>query len=572
MKILLRIRHTALVIVFAGLSVSCSDRAAAPETAPQLVAKQIYHHGSIWTGVDGAARADAIAIADGRIVQVGTNAEVDALRSDDTQMIDLEGAFVVPGFIDNHTHFLTGGFGLSSVNLRDAKTPEEFTRRIADFAAAQPPGRWIRFGDWDHEAWGGALPQKDWVDAQTSDYPVFVMRLDGHMAFANSKAMALAGVTAETQSPPGGEIIRDENGDLTGVFKDTAMGLIAAAIPTPTDEEFDEALAAAMEHALSRGVTQIHDMSDGEWDSFAAFRRAYARGALELRIYSFLPLSDWQLVDAFVAQEGRGDDWLRWGGLKGFVDGSLGSTTAWFYEPYDDAPETSGFALQDPGELQSWLTGADAAGLHVAIHAIGDRANDLLLDVFAQTVAENGPRSAGSLDRRFRIEHAQHLTRAAISRFAEAGVIASMQPYHAIDDGRWAAKRIGPERIKTTYAFRSLLGAGATLTFGSDWTVAPIDPLAGIFAAVTRQTTDGANPDGWVPEQKISVGQALHAYTMANAYAGYQEDILGTLEPGKYADFVVLSEDLFAVDPVNIQDVRVLRTIIAGEEKFSAGD
>lgn len=205
----------------------------------------------------------------------------------------------------------------------------------------------------------------------------------------------------------------------------------------------------------------------------------------------------------------------------------------------------------------------------MAIHAIGDRANDMLLDAFAQTVAENGPQSAGG-DRRFRIEHAQHLTDNAVSRFAEAGVIASMQPYHAIDDGRWAEKRIGPERIKTTYAFRSLLDAGAHLTFGSDWTVAPIDPLAGIFAAVTRRTTDGVNPDGWVPEQKISVEQALHAYTAANAYAGYQEDVLGTLEPGKYADFVILSEDLFAIDPVDIRDVRVLRTVIAGEEKYVA--
>lgn len=570
MKSILQNMPRGLIILAIAISAACSPSEKTPPVAPAPSAATIYANASIWTGVEGAERAAAIAVADGRIIGVGTSAEIDALQSPDTQMIDLGGAFVVPGFIDNHTHFLTGGFGLASVNLRNADSPEEFARRIEDFAASQPPGRWIRFGDWDHEAWGGDLPRREWIDAATPEHPVFVMRLDGHMALANSKAIALAGVTAETQSPPGGEIIRDDNGDLTGVFKDTAMGLIAAAIPPPTDEEFDQALAAGIDHALARGVTQIHDMSDGEWDSFAAFRRAYERGALDLRVYSFLPLSDWELVAAFVGQEGRGDDWLRWGGLKGFVDGSLGSTTAWFYEPYEDAPETSGFSLQDPGELQSWLTGADATGLHVAIHAIGDRANDLLLDAFAQTIAENGPRSAGSMDRRFRIEHAQHLTREAVSRLAEAGVIASMQPYHAIDDGRWAEKRIGSERIKTTYAFRSLLDAGANLTFGSDWTVAPIDPLAGIFAAVTRQTTDGKNPNGWVPEQKISVEQALHAYTMANAFAGYQEDILGTLEPGKYADFVVLSEDLFAIDPVHIQDVRVLRTIIAGEQKYEA--
>ena len=303
------------VIFAASLMVACSDRSAAPEGVLKEVSA-IYHHGSIWTGIDGAARAEAIAVTNGKILDIGTNEEVEALRSTDTQMIDLDGAFVVPGFIDNHTHFLTGGFGLSSVNLRDAKTPDEFARRIADFAASQPSGRWIRFGDWDHELWGGALPHKGWVDDVTQDHPVFVMRLDGHMAFVNSKAMALAGITAETQSPPGGEIIRDENGEPTGIFKDTAMGLIAAVIPPPTDEEFDKAFAAAMRHALSRGVTQIHDMSDGEWDSFAAFRRAHDRGALDLRIYSFLPLSDWELVGAFVAQEGSGDDWLRWGRIE----------------------------------------------------------------------------------------------------------------------------------------------------------------------------------------------------------------------------------------------------------------
>lgn len=557
------------IIFVASMTAACSDRPDAPDSALNE-ASVIYHHGSIWSGVDGAAWSEAIVIADGRIIEIGTNEEAEELRAAHTQMIDLEGAFVVPGFIDNHTHFLTGGFGLASVDLRDADSPADFSRRIGDFAAAQPSGRWIRFGDWDHESWGGALPQKDWIDALTPDNPVFVMRLDGHMALANSKAITLAGVTAHTPDPEGGEIVRDENGEPTGIFKDTAMAFIAAVIPPPTDEEFDQALAAAIDHAVSRGVTQIHDMSDGEWDSFAAFRRAHERNALGLRVYSFLPLSDWELVNAFVGQEGRSDDWLRWGGLKGFVDGSLGSTTAWFYEPYDDAPETSGFVLQDLDQLQSWLTGADAAGLNIAIHAIGDRANGSLLKAFATTVAENGPRSEGLPDRRFRIEHAQHLNRDAIVSFADARIIASMQPYHAIDDGRWAQKRIGPDRIKTTYAFRSLLDAGVVLTFGSDWTVAPIDPIAGIFAAVTRQTTDGANPDGWVPEQKITVAEALRAYTVANAYAGYQEDILGTLENGKYADFVVLSEDLFVIDPEDIQQVRVLRTIIAGEEKYKA--
>ena len=566
MKLQIRLGLLAFV---AGHAAACADNA---EKNAASAATVIYHNASIWTGNEVAPSANAMAIADGRILQIGGAEDMASLRTADTKSVDLGGAFVVPGFIDNHTHFLTGGFGLASVNLRDAETPEEFAERIGDFAASQPAGRWIRFGDWDHELWGGDLPRKEWIDALTPNNPVFVMRLDGHMALANSAAMSLAGVTRETPDPDGGEIIRDDSGEPTGVFKDTAMGLIAAAIPAPSDEEFDTAFEAARDHALSRGVTQIHDMSDGEWDSFAAFRRAHERGALGLRVYSFLPLSDWELVSAFVEQEGRGDEWLRWGALKGFVDGSLGSTTAWFYDPYVDAPETNGLVLQDLDELQGWLTGADAAGLHVTIHAIGDRSNDWLLSAFESTVAENGPRAPGAPDRRFRIEHAQHLSPEAISRFADIGVIASMQPYHAIDDGRWAAKRIGPDRIKTTYAFRALLDSDAVLTFGSDWTVAPIEPLFGVYAAVTRRTTDGANPDGWVAEQKISVEDALRAYTMSNAYAGYQEDVLGTLQAGKYADFVVLSDDLRSINPADIPNIRVLRTVIAGEEKYVAAE
>jgi len=552
---------------------ACERAAPAGETAAQA-ADAAYLNGSVWTGVPGADRAEAIAVARGRIIAVGANGDVEALANDATNVVDLDGAFVVPGFIDNHTHFLSGGFALASVQLRDAASPEDFKERIADFAAGLPEGRWIRQGDWDHEKWGGELPRKEWIDEATPDNPVLVTRLDGHMALANSLAIELAGVSAETPDPPGGEIVRDENGEPAGVFKDTAMALITAVIPPPTDEEYDEALAAAMAHALARGVTQIHDMSEGrgDWSSLAAFRRARARGALGMRVYSFIHLSDWARVKDYVAEHGRGDDWLRWGGVKAYTDGSLGSTTALFYEPYDDAQETSGLFFEDPDKLKGWIKSADAAGLHVTVHAIGDRANDWLLDAFKETAAENGPFQGPLPDRRFRIEHAQHLSEQAIARFGSLGVIASMQPYHAIDDGRWAEKRIGPERIKRTYAFRSLLDAGAPLTFGSDWTVAPIGPLQGIYAAVTRRTLDGANPDGWVPEQKISVEDALIAYTRANAYAGYQEDILGTIEAGKLADFVVLSDDLFEIDPLDIPSVRVQRTVIGGEDKYVAGE
>ncbi len=471
---------------------------------------------------------------------------------------------MTPGLIDNHTHCLSGGFGLASVALRDARTPAAFTERIGEFAAKLPAGRWILNGDWDHELWGGELPHRDWIDEVTRETPVLVTRLDGHMALANSAALALAGIDAETATPDGGEIVRDPDGRPTGVLKDTAMELVWAVVPKPTDAEYDRALEAAQQHALARGVTQIHDMAGDGWASLEAFRRARAAGRLKLRVYAFVPLSDWAELAEYVERHGRGDARLRWGAVKGFVDGSLGSTTAWFYEPYADAPETSGFALGDLEELRAEIAGADGAGIHTTVHAIGDRANDWLLDAFAEVGGE------ATAERRLRVEHAQHLSTDAITRFAELGVIASMQPYHAIDDGRWAEKRIGPERIRTTYAFAGLLAAGATLTFGSDWTVAPLDPLLGIDAAVTRRTLDGGHPDGWVPEQKIGVEEALRAYTAANAYAGFQEDLLGTLEVGKAADFVVLSDDLLEIDPIRIPEVRVLATVVDGERVFEA--
>ncbi|HEX2168483.1 MAG TPA: amidohydrolase family protein, partial [Longimicrobiales bacterium] len=318
------------------------------------------------------------------------------------------------------------------------------------------------------------------------------------------------------------------------------------------------AFLRAQEHALSRGVTMIHDM--GDWPHLETYRRAQAAEALRMRVYSFVPLGSWERLRDFVAENGPGDDRLKWGGLKGFVDGSLGSTTAWFYDPYEDEPGTSGLMVSDTAQLREWVLGADAAGLHVAVHAIGDQANDWLLDVYAAAVAANGQR-----DRRFRIEHAQHLSAAAIPRFAEIGVLPSMQPYHAIDDGRWAEKRIGAERIARTYAFRSLLDGGANLMFGSDWTVAPIDPLAGIYAAVTRRTIDEANPNGWVPAQKITVEEALRAYTAAGAYGAFMEDRLGTIRVGGLADLVVLSDDLTSIDPVAIGDVQVDYTIVNGE-------
>jgi predicted amidohydrolase YtcJ len=518
--------------------------------------------GRIWIGAGVASEPEptAIAVVDGKIAAVGSDLDIEGWIGPETRRIPLRGRRVVPGLIDNHTHFIDGGFELSGVQLRDADTPEEFASRIGEFALGHPQ-EWVTGGQWDHELWGGALPHRDWIDSLTSQAFVFVQRLDGHMGLANTRALELAGITDETPDPDGGTIVRDPDGRATGVLKDAAQSLVAGHMPPRSEEELDRALAAAAQHAVEHGVTMITDM--GSWSGLETYRRAHARGRLPLRVYSVVPLSTWERMSDFVESDGSGDHRLFWGGMKAFVDGSLGSTTAWFYEPYADAPGERGLMVTDTVELRRDIVDADAAGLHVIVHAIGTRANDWLLDAFAEAREANGPR-----DRRFRIEHAQHLRDETVNRIAEDDVIASMQPYHAVDDGRWAERRIGPERIQLTYAFRSLLDAGARMTFGSDWTVAPLQPLLGIHAAATRQTIDGMNPDGWVPQQIISVEEAVTAYTASNAYASYLEGQLGKIEPGYYADLVALSDDIFTIDPSRIARTRVELTMVDGEVVF----
>jgi predicted amidohydrolase YtcJ len=514
-----------------------------------------------WTGDPRNPWADAIAVAGSRIATVGSSAAIRKAAPDAARVIDGRGAMVVPGFIDSHIHFLEGGLGLASVQLRDARTPADFVERIRTFAATVPPGTWITNGDWDHEQWGGELPRRDWIDAITPHHPVWINRHDGHMRLANSLALRAAGITRNTGDVEGGTIVRDASGDPTGLLKDNAMALVAGVQPPPSDAVADRALAATMRYVLERGVTTVHNM--GTWQELAVFDRAHRAGRLETRIYAAVPLASWGQLRDRVAANGRGDEWLRIGGLKAFVDGSLGSHTAAFLEPYTDAPSDRGLLVTTPEELRAWTQGADAAGLHVIVHAIGDRAIRLQLDIFRDVTRANGPR-----DRRFRIEHAQHVAPSDIPRFAELDVIASMQPYHAIDDGRWAERLIGPERARTTYAFRSLLDAGARVAFGSDWFVAPPTPLEGIYAAVTRRTLDGRTPQGWIPEQRITVEEALVAYTSAGAYASFDEANRGRLMRGQLADFVMLDRDLTRIPPETIRDARVLMTVIDGRVAY----
>src|SRR5438876_1388123 len=524
-------------------------------------ADMIISGGMVWTGLStGAPHAGAVAVAAGRILAIGESAQVWRYVGSNTQWIQANGGQVLPGFTDGHSHFVDGGFQRASVNLRDARTPQEFIRRIKDYAKTLKPGEWIIGGDWDHTLWPGQpLPRHEWIDSVTPSNPVFVNRLDGHEALASAAAMRAAAVTKAIPTPSGGEILRDPRTDEpTGIFKDRALDLVGRAIPDPSPAQRDSALARALAYAASLGVTATSHVS-ASWADLASYRRIERAGRLTVRAALYLPLDSWRAVAETVSRSNRGDDWVKIGGLKGYMDGSAGSRTAYFFEPYSDSAGYHGLLQHPEADMRRWIGSAVSAGLQVAVHAIGDRANAILLSIYDSVARAHGPR-----DRRFRVEHAQHLRPQDIPLFGKLGVIASVQPYHAIDDGRWVEQRIGPVRIKTTYPFRTLLDTGARLAFGSDWTVAPLDPILGVYAAVTRRTLDGRHPDGWVPEQKISVAEALRAYTAGNAYATFDEARRGTLTPGADADLVVLDRNLFTTPADSLDQARVRYTIVGG--------
>lgn len=549
--------RTGLILLLFTLSCMPACVHSQACAAPSLILK----NAKVWTVDERTPQVQAVAVLWDRILKVGSNAEIEALAGPETRVLDLGGKLVLPGFNDAHVHFVSGGLDLLSVKLRDAGSPDEFKRRIGEFARGLPKGEWIQGGNWDHELWPGApLPTREWIDAVTQDNPVFVNRLDGHMSLANSLALKLAGVTRATRDPDGGTIVRDAAGNPTGVLKDAAAGLVERIIAPPSPDLLRRGILAGLAEAGRFGLTSVQDLSSpSNVDAYQALQQA---GELTLRISCRYPLPGYRkLLDAGL-RSGFGSPWLSIKGVKGFADGSLGATTALLFSPYNDAPSSTGLAaamMFPEGNMKKMVKAADAAHLQVVVHAIGDKANNIMLNVFEEVERENP-----AWDRRFRIEHAQHLQAADIPRFAKLGVIASMQPYHLIDDGRWAEKRIGKERLKGTYAFRSLLDSGARLAFGSDWSVAPISPVLGIYAAVTRRTRDGKNPGGWIPEQKITVAEAIKAYTLDSAYAAFDENIKGSIEAGKLADFVVLSDDILSIPPEQIEKTEVLWTIVGG--------
>ena len=547
--------RTAAPLLAAGLA------AAPTPPLPSPPADLVILGAHVFTVDDARPEARALAARGERIVRVGSDDEVRPLIGPRTRVIEGRGRLLLPGLQDDHTHFINSGMEVGQLDLKEAATPEEFGRKIAEYARTKPAGGWITGGNWDHDKFpGGELPTADLIDRFVSDRPVFVTRYDGHMSVANTKALRAGGVVAETPDPTGGTIVRKPGSrEPAGVLKDAAAALVARAIPEPSAADLAEGARKAFGEARRFGLTTIHDMLDGGRAHLQAYETVRAEGGMTARIYGRWPIADWPWLAERVRRQGVGDDLFTLRSLKGFADGSIGSSTALFFEPYADDPGNVGLPSDHKDRLPEWGLAADRAGLQLSIHAIGDRAIYDVLDLFERLERTNGRR-----DRRPRMEHDQHTHPRDFTRHVPLGAVASVQPFHAIDDGRFVEKRIGRRRSLSTYAFRSFLDAGVRMGFGSDWPVAPLDPVLGLDAAVNRQTLDGKHPEGWFPEQKVTLAEAIRAYTLDNAYAAYMEDRTGSLTPGKYADLVLLDRDLFALPPDQIKTARVDVTVLAG--------
>jgi len=548
-----------IIVLLCALPLSAQSRPAAD---------LIIANAKVWTVDNSNPAAQAVAILGDRIVAVGSNSDVNNWRGPKTRVIDAEGKLLLPGFNDSHVHFVNGGLALDSVQLNDATSPEEFARRIGERAKQTPKGEWIMGGDWDETKWTPAkLPTKELIDPITSDTPVFVNRYDGHMSLANSLALRLAGVTDKTPDPPCGVIVRDAQANPTGALKDAAMDLVNKVIPPLSHDQRMKAVKRALAHAASLGVTSVQNM-DPDYEDIAVYSELLQRGELTTRIYAAPLITQVDDQTKIGIRHAFGGPFLRIGALKAFADGSLGSATAYFFQPFDDQPNNHGILSDEMHPLslmRDRMMKADAAGLQLCTHAIGDQAISMILDIYSEIT-----KAHGEADRRFRIEHAQHMAAKDFDRFAKLQVIASVQPYHAIDDGRWAEGRIGHDRASRTYAFRTFLNHGVRLALGTDWDVAPLNPMLTVYAAVTRATLDSKNPNGWFPEQKLTVPETVEAYTMGSAYAEFQENEKGSITPGKLADMVLLSDDIFSLPPERIRDVRVLKTIIGGKTVWDA--
>ncbi|MFZ5516555.1 MAG: amidohydrolase [Candidatus Zhuqueibacterota bacterium] len=494
------------------------------------------------------------------IIFVGASAEARAFSGRETKVVDLRGSFGLPGFNDAHLHFADGCYSLVGVDLRPAKNETDFVQRIAEYARKTPAGTWITEGNWDHEVWPGQKhPTRDWIDAVTPQHPVFVSRIDYHIALANSLALELAGITKDTPNPPGGEIGRDPNtGELTGILVDKAWDLIFAVRPVDDAAQALPTFKVGLNYAAELGITSFQDNCTKR--DFQAYQLLHKRGELTARVNAWFSIDMLDHFEQIGFFEDFGNDMLRVGVMKIYVDGSMGAGSAYFYEPYTDNPATCGLLLNDEGQLNELVLRADAAGLQIAAHAIGDRANEMILNAFELAFANNKPRQ-----RRHRVEHAQVVTDSDMARFRDLGIIASIQPSHCIDDMHWVEKRIGSARSNIAYRSGSFLGHGIPLAFGTDWPVESLDPKIGLYAAVTREDIHGGPAGGWRSEEKMSLDQAIKSYTLAPAFAEFSEGKKGSIEVGKLADLVILDKNLFDIRPEKILSVRVLYTVMDGK-------
>jgi predicted amidohydrolase YtcJ len=522
--------------------------------------KTAFINGKIYTVNQQQSIAEAVVVVDNVIAFVGSNQEAEKFIDASTKVIDLNGRLMLPGFNDSHLHFTSGGYYLLGLNLRKAKSKEDFVSILKDYIKNRE-GRWVTGGRWDHESWRiKKVPTKEMIDDFTATTPVFVSRIDGHMGLANSKALELAGITKDTQNPDGGLIVKDpDTGEPTGILKDNAMDFVFNIIPKKSLEDNIEAANRSLEEARKLGITSVQEMTQpGELE---AYEKIKMDGKLTCRIYSIWPIDKYRDLVNENLKVHSGDEYIRRGGLKGYADGSLGAKTAWFFNQYK-GDSTYGLQMDiiSSGELSDWSFDADKNHLQLCVHAIGDKANNYILNLYEEIKKVNS-----KWDRRFRIEHAQHLIPEDVIRFKEIKVIASVQPYHAIDDGVWVRNRIGEKREILTHMYKSYLDNNVVMAFGTDWPVAPLNPMYGLFAAVTRRTVDGKNPDGWIPEQKITIEEAIKAYTLDAAYASFEDNIKGSIEVGKVADMVVLSDDILTIDPIKIWDIKVEMTMFDGK-------
>jgi len=513
----------------------------------------------IWS--HGDAPAEALAARDGRVIAVGANDDITCLVNSSTNVFDAGGRRVIPGLCDAHLHLVPGGLRMNWLDLAAVQDRGAFVRSVQQYAEGGPAGEWVVGGGWSNDRWpDAALPRREWVDGVTADRPMFLFRVDCHAALANSAALRLAGIDRHGPSDPvGGGIDRDAGTrEPTGILRETAMELVRRLVPPPGETQRDAALAAAMRHANEHGITMVHNMLDTA--DIAAVQRAHRDGRLTLRMYNILHERPMAATIELWRSLQPGDDVLRCGAAKNYCDGSLGSRTAWMLEPYEgEEPDAHGMRVDGAGaddDLLAELVQADRAGLQLCAHAIGDAANRLMLDLYEAVARRNGRR-----DRRPRIEHAQHIDARDVARFGQLGVIASMQPIHKLEDGLYAERALGARGAAGSYRFRDLLDGGATPAFGSDWPIVSINPFEGIHAAVTGRIRGGGV---WLPEQNLSVDEALAAYTTGPARACFMETQVGRLAPGFLADAVVLDRDILATGPEEIAKTRVVATIMGG--------